>query len=755
MDYIIMDKLMQHQKMTDDECFELTLEVSNLMNASNEENKKRGRDLLIRILDNWTNLSDSYRKIFFELISAAGFYPYLQKLGLQIEDFDEEIRIAFHQSENLDGKLFHAEQKKIDNLIKQHVNVIVSAPTSFGKSMLIEEIVASNEYKNIVIIQPTLALLDETRRKLKKYSDIYKVIVKTTQEPSDSKGNIFLLTAERVLEYPDMPEIELLILDEFYKLSNKRGDNRNNILNIAFVRLMKNPNCRFYMLGPNIDSVPSGFVEKYNAVFYKTDFSMVLTETEDLYDSVQTKRGGKVNEGELFSVLDTTNDQTLIYCASPSTARKLAFSYCEHLCEKGEGVTREEGEEIPLVGWINDNLSYRWSFTKCLQNEIAVHDGAMPKHITSSVIQYFNEQKIKYLFCTNTIIEGVNTSAKNVIFYDNRIGTKPIDFFDYSNIKGRAGRLMEHYVGKIVNLRKPPEVEETHVDFPFFEQNPIDSEVLVNLDETEVKDVNDNLIRYKEFKEKDPVLQEILIRNGVSIEGQEKILEHLFIDLEIPIRRELIIWNRIDGKLYNRLVYLFDLCWENLSTAEERKSFGSQGWVVNKIVGSCFNTTINQMIEKDLEYRAKKMAEEKEIEYTSVDDMFIRFPTEMQAKTDSIIEQMFSLQKNWLQYRAPKWINVVDSLQKYATEKMGLSSGDYSYVAEMIENEFIQSSLRILLEYGIPQSAIKKIQVIMQMHKVDVNKISEDQAIKIIVAHREEIRPLLSVYEMEIIDRAI
>ena len=160
---------MQHQKMTDDECFELTLEVSNLMNASNEENKKRGRDLLIRILDNWANLSDSYRKIFFELVSVAGFYPYVPKLGLQIEDFDEEIRIAFHQSENLDGKLFHAEQKKIDNLIKQHVNVIVSAPTSFGKSMLIEEIVASNEYKNIVIIQPTLALLDETRRKLKKY----------------------------------------------------------------------------------------------------------------------------------------------------------------------------------------------------------------------------------------------------------------------------------------------------------------------------------------------------------------------------------------------------------------------------------------------------------------------------------------------------------------------------------------------------------------------------------------------------------
>lgn len=754
MDYNIIDKLILHQEVTEDECFELSLELSSLLNVFNEEDKKRGRDLLIRILDNWTNIPDSYRKIFSEFISATGFYPYIQKLGLQIDDFDEEIRMAYHQSENLDGKFFHAEQKKIDDLIKRHVNVIVSAPTSFGKSMLIEEIVASNEYKNIVIIQPTLALLDETRRKLKKYSDTYKIIVKTTQEPSDTKGNIFLLTAERVLEYPDMPKIQLLILDEFYKLSNKRGDNRNNILNIAFVRLMKNPDCRFYMLGPNIDSIPSGFVEKYNAIFYKTDFSMVLTDSENLYDCVQTKRGGKVNEEALFSVLDTIEEQTLIYCASPSTARKLAFSYCEHVCIK-KNPTEEKRKELPLVEWINDNLSYRWSFTKCLQNEIAVHDGAMPKHITASVIQYFNNQKIKYLFCTNTIIEGVNTSAKNVVFYDNRIGPNQIDFFDYANIKGRAGRLMEHYVGKIINLRKPPERMETHVDFPFFEQNPIDSEILVNLEKTEVKDINDNLSRYTEFKEKDPVLQEILIRNGVSIEGQEKILQRLFQDLQIPIRRQSIIWNRIDGKLYGRLEYLFDLCWENLSTKEERKSFKPKGWVVNKIVGSCYETTINKMIEKELDYRAKKIAEEKEIKYISIDDMFAKFPTEMQAKTDFIIEEMFSLQKNWLQYRAPKWINVVDSLQKYATEKMGLPSGDYSYVAEMIENEFIQSSLRILLEYGIPQSAIKKIQLIMQMYKIDVSKISEDQIIKIIVNHREEIRPFLSAYEMEIIDRTI
>lgn len=747
----LMTKLQNHTVLTDEECFEAATDISQLLNSGEESSKQAGRNLIIRLLDNWDNITASYRAIFSDLVSAAGFYPYLKKIGSGGHDFDDEIRLEHHKSEYLPGRYFHAEQKKLADLIEQQVNVIVSAPTSFGKSMLIEEIVASCKYKNIVIIQPTLALLDETRRKLKKYSEYYRIIVKTSQNYSEDKGNIFLLTAERVLEYPGMPQIDLLILDEFYKLSSKRGDNRNNILNTAFIRVMSNPNCKFYMLGPNIDAIPEGFVEKYNAVFYKTDFSMVITEVDNQYEPVHKKRGGKVSEEDVFSVLDGLNEQTLIYCSSPKTARNLAFAYCERLISRGV----KPKTHLPLIDWIQDNLTYRWSLAKCLQYKIAVHDGAMPKHITSSTIQYFNDKKITYLFCTNTIIEGVNTSAKNVIYYDNKIGNKKIDYFDYSNIKGRAGRMMEHYVGKVINLQKPPQKEQTIVDFPFFDQNPIASEVLVNLSESEVKDINDNLQRYRKFRSKDEKLQELLIRNAVSIEGQEAILNRLFADLAIPSKRRLIIWNKIDGNLYERLKYIFELCWDNLSNENERKSFGSQGWVVNKIVGSCYQSTINDMIERDLEFRSKKLAEEKDVPFISIDDMFAKCPIEMQERTDNLIEMMFALQKNWLQYRAPKWINVVDSLQKYATEKLGLSSGDYSYVAEMIENEFIQSNFRILLEFGIPKSAVQKIQVLFELHRYATKDMSEDNILKLINERKTFLRTYLSTYEMEIIERAI
>lgn len=744
-------KLLHRDILTDNDCFEIAQEVSQRLNSCNDAEKQVGRNTLILLLDNWANLPSNYHELFCDLMSAAGFYPYIKQLKHSSDDFGEQIRTESHKSSFLDNKYFHLEQKKIADLLHSHINVIVSAPTSFGKSMLIEEVVASKEYNNIVIIQPTLALLDETRKKLKKYADDYKIIVKTSQGYSETKGNVFLLTAERVLDYPNMPDIQLLILDEFYKLSSARGDNRSNILNTAFVRIMKNPSCRFYMLGSNIDSIPNGFKEKYNTAFIQTNFSMVLVETDNRFDSVTTKRGGKVSEEDLFTTLDGLNEQTLIFCSSPNKARKLAFAYCEHISKMSEETTLK----VPLIDWINTNLSVYWSLAKCLEYGIAIHDGAMPKHITSSTIGYFNHKMIKYLFCTNTIIEGVNTCAKNVVLYDNKIGTRKIDYFDYSNIKGRAGRLMEHYTGRIINLHEPPKKESMNVDFPFFVQNPIASEVLVNLDEAEVRNINDNMQRFQDFMNKDEELRTILKRNAVSIEGQEAILKNLLKDLAIPSKRRLIQWNKIDQNLYKRLQYIFDLCWDNLSTPNEQKSFGPKGWVANKIVDVCFGSNINNMIEKDLEYKAKKLAQDKGRAYISVKDMFANFRLEMQAIADDIIEKIFAFQKNWMQYRAPKWINVVDSLQKYATQKLNLSSGDYSYVAEIIESESINPNLKILLEYGIPKSAIEKIQNVLKFWNQDVKSLSEDQLIELITKKKNELAKYLSKYEMEVINQSL
>lgn len=629
--------------------------------------------------------------------------------------------------------------------------MVVSAPTSFGKSLLIEEIVASGIYKNIVIIQPTLALLDETRVRLKKYDSNYKLIVRTSQIYAEDKGNIFLLTAERVLEYDHLPQIDLLILDEFYKLSNMRNDTRADILNNAFLRVMKNSECKFYLLGPNIDDVSHGFLEKYNARFIKTNYSLVRTEVEDRFEQVKIKQyGGKVEEEDLFKVLDGLDNQTLVFCSSPNTARSLAFKYCNHLKKNGKN-----GEnDVPLISWIESNLGYNWTLTECLKYKIAVHDGALQKHITTSIIQYFNDRKIDVLFCTNTIIEGVNTSAKYVVYYDNKIGKKEIDYFDYSNIRGRAGRLMQHYSGTIINLKKPPQKSNYIVEIPLIKQNPISDEILVNIPESDIKDIGHNRNRYNNFKQLDSELQEILKRNAVSISGQLKILRQLQYDIESnnPYLLSLIKWTGIDGLLYKRLEYIFNLCWDNLSENNESELPRSQKWIVNKTAGYCFNNSLGKLIDEELAYRIKDYCNKNEESYISINQALKSHPEQIQNIIDTTFEVMFKLQKNWFQYKIPKWINVVDSLQKYILNKKQQQAGNYLYVSEMIENGFINNNLRILFEYGVPESAILKIQ---QVYIKDIFLLAEEEVINFIKKNRESIFSILTKYECDTLVRAL
>src|SRR5690606_9632439 len=225
------------------------------------EDENLAQKLLVNILEDKHKFDQNLNHVLTDLIEAVGFYPYLQKENLTLDSTDSLIRQTYHYSENLD-KYLHEDQKHLLSLLNTDKNVIVSAPTSFGKSLLIEEFVASNKFKNIIIIQPTLALLDETRKKLKKYDESYKLIVRTSQETSCEKGNIYLFNAERVNEYKEFSNVDLIIVDEFYKLSSKRDDERADSLNNALHYVLKTFNSKFYLLGPNIDGISQGFEEK-------------------------------------------------------------------------------------------------------------------------------------------------------------------------------------------------------------------------------------------------------------------------------------------------------------------------------------------------------------------------------------------------------------------------------------------------------------------------------------------------------------
>ncbi|MBO5215412.1 MAG: hypothetical protein J6B79_04415, partial [Clostridia bacterium] len=169
----------------------------------------------------------------------------------------------------------------------------------------------------------------------------------------------------------------------------------------------------------------------------------------------------------------------------------------------------------------------------------------------------------------------------------------------------------------------------------------------------------------------------------------------------------------------------------------------------------CYGNSIGQMIENDINYYLKDLAQKKNFAYSSIGEIYKAFPEESQTKIDTVIEKLFAFQKNWQQYRAPKWLNVVDSLQKYVCKKHGKISGDYSYVAEMVENSFIQPSLRILLEYGIPQNAVEIVQRVLGGAKLNLETLSEDDLFEYIKNNISVFEKVLKKYEFEILQRTI
>lgn len=742
MKYIeIIENIKEFKFIDFDTSFSYAKECSELLRDI--KTAEYGRKIIINVIDNWVKIDTTTYEIWIELLEAEGFYPYLEKENFPLKFTTDKFRKEMSKSKNLDYYL-HDEQLHVKNLIDSGKNVIVSAPTSFGKSLLIEEIVAEGKYKNLVIIQPTLALLDETRKKLKKYDDNYSIIVRTSQEASEEKGNLFLLTAERVMEYHELPKIDFLIIDEFYKLSAKRDDERSDVLNNAFHLLLTRDNVKFYLLGPNIDSISDGFSEKYNAIFYKTNYSLVEQNVINMYSNDFGTRGKKKEnkENALFELLlNLKDEQTMIYCSSPKKTRTLSRKFYEFIKDRIDKST----DEVPLIEWIQENISEQWGLINFLKYRISFHDGALQKHIASSVVKYFNEKRINFLFCTSTIIEGVNTSAKNIIIYDDKKGGHTIDFFDYSNIKGRAGRMMIHYTGQVYNFNKPIEKsEKLIVDIPFYQQNPIKDEVLIHLNSNEVKDKESK--QYKKIEEI-PVKEKILFRkNGVLIYGQKNILKILRRD--INIKNELVIWTGYPK--WEALKYVLGLAWDNLLKDGETTSPMNKGNLPRVVFGYSKEKTIFWLVRDTLDNlkRLRDLADSKQDDILS---KYKQLPTkeakEKYKKTkeykemtwarpyygktdnelyDEAIRESFNILRHWFQYKVPKWLRVVNSLQEFVCEEKGIKAGNYSYFADIIENDFVRDNLSILLEFGIPKSAINKLEKFVE------EDLNENQVVKLV-----------------------
>ena len=130
-----------------------------------------------------------------------------------------------------------------------------------------------------------------------------------------------------------------------------------------------------------------------------------------------------------------------------------------------------------------------------------VHNGKLHRSISQIQVKLFSEKHdgIDDLISTSSIIEGVNTSAENVVIWANRSGkgNAKLNDFTYKNIMGRGGRMFKHFIGKIYILDEPPKESQTQLDIPF------PDEILGDIDEEKFKEelTTDQIAKIISYKE--------------------------------------------------------------------------------------------------------------------------------------------------------------------------------------------------------------------------------------------------------------
>jgi len=635
--------------------------------ANSERTVATARDLIIRLLAMKSNLTDGYDVLLDALVREVGLFPYADRSReLSLED---QILLEAHRVEGVGAdRFFHSLQLSVYQELVKGQNVVLSAPTSVGKSLVVDAVLATGKHKRSVIVVPTIALIDETRRRIvSSLGGNHDIITHPSQERlDDGRPTVYVLTQERALARTDLDEVDFFVIDEFYKLDLRGEDNERAIdLNICFHRLAEK-GAQFYLIGPNIDSV-QGLASEYRHVFIPSVFSTVALDIQHF----NLKLRGDEREEKLVELCKTLKTPTLVYCQSPRSARdtaKAIYTRCELPPCDG---TKD------AVAWLEKHYPSEWEVIQALKRGVGIHHGNVPRAIQQYMVRAFEDHQIRFLVCTSTIIEGVNTVAENVIIYDRRRNTTTIDDFTFRNIAGRAGRMNRYFIGKVFVLEEAVPEDEHRVDLPVGQQDedtPLS--LLLDLPAASLSPVSIERLKTVFNGSK---LSEATIRSNryISVEVQNA----LFDAVEETFDRspDALQWNAVPKS--HQLRAVCDLIYDYIDRGNSLRKHGIFGGdqlhavLTGLMMASSFRNYIDSRVADRFEDK-------------SVSDA---------------VEDALSFLRNYVGYTFGRQLMAVSRVQADVLVRYKrVEPGDYSLLAAQADSLFMPAGLYALDEYGVP-----------------------------------------------------
>lgn len=459
----------------------------------NDEKQNLAYEIITKLFLNFYKQYPNLYNIAYHILSRLGNFPnrellsqythssMRENLWLSLENRVRENENTIHITDDQQVCLTDF-QKKFYTQITTNNFFSISAPTSSGKTFVftlaIIRRLLENKKEKIVLVLPTKALIEELkqkiRSKLKEFKLEHDVIVQIAPivQENQNKGIVYILTQERLhtlLTNEDFQDkyLDSCLVDEAQEIADTRGVVLQHTLELL---ILKYPNIKLFFASPLVKNP-----EYFGEVFSKNNDNSFIQNVSPVGQNIflfNAKKGKpkqlnievinpyqnrqsigtfeldfgyKNNPEQFYKQITLNNEITVIYCNSASDAEKKALKLLEHidfLCS--------DDEVLELIDMLTEEVHAEYSLISCLRKGIVYHHGDMPNFVRTEIERLVCAKKITFVFCTSTLLQGVNIPAKNIVVCNPKSGNgNPMKRLKFLNLIGRAGRLKCEFHGNI------------------------------------------------------------------------------------------------------------------------------------------------------------------------------------------------------------------------------------------------------------------------------------------------------------------
>lgn len=511
-----------------------TLRFADLLSKSagtelSEQHHSLAQELII-LLDATTPDNEQIRYVMGSVLSNTSNY-----LGIShsvpgfIESnlFDRlstEISKDYLRIPSEENHYFLRSQKDAFEHMTRDAFFSYSGPTSMGKSFVMRTFIRERIKKkadcNFAIIVPTKALINEVSKELADNigpllrEHDYRIVVSAGAvilQEKNAHHYIFVMTPERLMYqligYPDIP-IHYLFIDEAQNISEKEGRSAfyYQIVGMLY-RKDQHPNVIF--ASPHIPN-PAVYLELIPSSIEGERVQMTSSFTpvsqEKFLIDLQSGQLGYYNglTQELHTISSFDPGRTFCSFVDELGAGKKNLIYCnakvkvvEFAREYADGLQNQNVPELhALAEEIREQVHEDYYLAGTVEKGVAYHVGYLPTSIRLRIEELFRKKDggIHTIFCTSTLLAGVNLPADNLFITDYKNGLYPMSAVEFRNLIGRVGRLQFTLYGNVF-LMCIPEVKIEPKNYVSLLQKEVEPQSLsiVTIDEKEKEYVVDCL----------------------------------------------------------------------------------------------------------------------------------------------------------------------------------------------------------------------------------------------------------------------